>query len=388
MRFFMRWRWSFFVWWRWWVARSDSAPASNTSSVVSAAATAPPPASASPELLLCQEAPGSRTRQLEALSGGPEGVTVTSLASFSGVSEKTCSVSPDLTKLAEISETSEGSKVAGYLPAGGSSFVNLSGHASNGYSGTTHTDEQPLFDPVTGDLWWTSERHVRSSALNGGKPQDHGSGQVGAFTAAGEPRVYKWSRSPDGSVEVFAKNLEEIHYSQGLGLAIGRSRDVSASCEDRAGKNPSPGGVGAADFIRACPGVARVAFETTCDSFVGLISDSAFICGLTKDGGQRFYRVTFAINGNQVKIVSHVPLTPATMMEIGWTVVSPDGRTLWYLATSGGSTPESTEQTKLYIVSTATPTPEPSPVSLTPETSLATITMTGWRWHGRFLPGG
>jgi hypothetical protein len=292
-----------------------------------------------------------------------------------------------LTKLANLSTTSEGSTVAGYLPAGGGGFVNVSGHETNGYGGTTHTDEAAQFNPVTGELWWTSGRHVWSSALNGSQPQDHGAGQFGAFTATGEPRTYQWSLSPDGSVKAFAKNLEEIHYSQGLGLAIGRSGDVTAACEGHAAREPSPEGIGARDFVSACPGVARIAFETTCDSFVGLISNSEFICGLTKDSGQRFYRVGFAISGAQVKIVSRVPLTPVTTMTIGWTAVSPDGKTLWYMATSGGSTPESTQQTRLYIVPTSTPTPEPSPVSVTPATSIEGAFLTGWRWHGHWLDG-
>jgi hypothetical protein len=277
--------------------------------------------------------------------------------------------------------------VAGYLPAGGGGFVNVSGHETSAYSGVPHADGASLFNPVTGDLWWTSGRHVWSSALNGGKPQDHGAVLLGAFTATGEPRAYKWSLSPDGSVKAFAKDFENIHYSQGLGLAIGRSRDVTVACEDHAGREPSPGGIGASDFVSACPGVARIAFETTCDTFVGLISDSELICGLTKESGQRFYRVGFVISGDQVKIVSHVPLTPATTMAIRWTAVSPDGQTLWYMATSGNETPEATEQTNLYIVSTTSPPPEPSPVSVTPATSLAAATLAGWRWHGHWLDG-
>jgi hypothetical protein len=363
---------------------TDAAP----STPVNAMPTTPVSVSSnSPELILCrEEQPDSP--QLVALAGSSQGVSVTQLVSFSGADQTTtCSVSPDLTKLAELSTTSEGSKVAGYLSAGGGGFVNVSGHETNGYSGVAHIDEEPLFDPVSGELWWISAGDIWSSALNGAKPQNHGAGQVAAFTATGEPRAYRWSQSPDGSVEAFGKELEEIHYSQGLGVAIARSSDVTASCEDRVAKDPSPEGAGASDFLNACPGVARVAFETTCDSFVGLISDSEFICGLTEANGQRFYRVAFTIDGDQVKIVSHVQLTPATTMKIGWVAVSPDGKELWYLATSGATTPESTEQTKLYIVPTGGPTSEPSPVMVTPETSLAAASLKGWRWKGRWLDG-
>lgn len=373
-------------------ARPPTAPVrpvvTSRSPVAAAPTTTANATSSSPELILCREEPRF-SPQLVALSGGQGGVSVTTLASFTGTHHTgECSASPDLTKLATLSTTAEGSTVAGYLPAGSGGFVNVSGHETNDYSGVSHVEGVSLFNPVTGELWWSSD-HLWSSALNSSQPHDHGVGQLGVFNAAGEPRAYKWSPSPDGSIQAFAKDLEEIHYSQGLGLAIGHSRNVTAACENRAVRaaSSSPGGIGASDFARACPGVAHIAFETTCDTFVGLISDSELICGLTKDSGQRFYRVGFVISGDQVKIVSHVPLTPTTTMEIGWTAVSPDGKALWYMATSGTSTPEATEQTRLYIVPTSNPTREPSPVSLTPEVPLETSSVVGWRWHDHWLDG-
>jgi hypothetical protein len=372
-------------------ATNASAPVSDTSSAVSTATTTPPPASTAPELIFCQEEPGSLVIQLAALSGGPEGVTVTPLSTFSNVLEKTCNVSPDLTKLAQLSETSDGSKLAGYLPAGGG-FVNLSGHDSNSYSDTPVTDESLLFNPATGELWWTTAGQIWSSAVNGGTPEYHGTGLVGAFSAASEPLPYPVSTSPDKSIGVIEKQLEELsgQSGSGLGLAIGKPGALDAACQDRTVHGNEIPAV--STLVSQCPGVANVVLpETTCKFFIGFVSASAFVCQTDKDGNESFDRLTFTIEGRRVKIVSDVPLTPPTQMYLDVAheaaQVAPDGQTLWYTATRRATPTESSEQTSLYVIPTGTPTAEPAPVSLTPETAVTASTeMAGWRWHGKFLP--
>ncbi len=308
-------------------------------------------------------------------------MTVTPLSTFSNVSEKTCAVSPDLTKLAEISETSDGSKVVGYLPTGGN-FVNLSGHDSNSYSDTPITDENPMFNPTTGELWWTREKYMWSSDVSGGTPEDHGAGLLGAFTTAGEPLPYSVSTSPDGSIGAIEKPLEDLN---GLGLAIGKSNALTASCQNRAGKggNEIPAVI---TFVSQCPGVASIVLpEATCRFFTGFVSDSAFVCRTSDNGGERerFDRLAFKIEGHKVKIVSDITLTPPTQMKLEASVISPDGKTLWYFGIRNTSTSAPSEQASLYVIPTNTPTSEPAPVSLTPETALtATPQLAGWRWHG------
>lgn len=375
-------------------ATNASAPASDTSSAVSVATTTPPPAATSPELILCQEEPSSLVIQLAALSGGPEGVTVTPLSTFSNVLEKTCIVSPDLTKLAQLSEPSDGSKLAGYLPAGGGSFVNLSGHDSSSYSDTPVTDESPLFNPATGELWWTTDGQVWSSAVSGGTPEYHDTGSVGAFSADGEPLPYPVPTSPDGSIGAIEKPNEELsgQSGSGLGLVIGKPSVLDAACQNRAG-HAGKETLTVATYVEQCPGVASVVLpETTCKFFIGFVSASAFVCQTDDDGNERFDRLSFKLDGHTIKIRSDMPLTPPTQMYLDVAheaaQVAPDGRTLWYTATRRATPTETSEQTTLYVIPTGTPTVEPAPVSLTPEIAVTTSTaMAGWRWRGKFLPG-
>lgn len=352
--------------------------------VSTAATTTPTASSASPELIVCQEEPGSRAIQLDALSGDAEGVTVAPVASFSNLSEKTCSVSPDLTKLAELSETSDGSKLAGYVPAGGGGFVNLSGHDSNSYSDTPVEDQDPLFNPVTGELWWMVNENggdsLWSAPTTGGSLHDHGPNRLGgnlaAFTAAGEPLASSMPTSPDGSLTAVNSDAElDVSGDQ---LTIGKSSAFAASCHDN---------------VTDCPGAASITFSepsyqssVACESFIGFASDSAFICRVNDNGRERFDRLSFKLEGHQLKIISDVPLTPPTQMALGGVRVSADGKTLWYIATRQATPGDSNEQqANLYVIRTDTPTPEPAPAVLTPAIPLATITMAGWRLHGQFI---
>jgi hypothetical protein len=326
---------------------------------------------------------------LVALSDSPTGVTVTSLNTFSNVLEKTCNVSSDLSKLAQLSEPSDGSKLAGYLPAGGGSFVNLSGHNSNSYSDTPVTDAGPLFGPGTGELWWTIGDQVWSSVETDGTPEYHGTGSVGGFSATGEPLPSPVPTSPNGSIGAIDTPDEELPGQAriGVGLAIGKPAALNAACQNRA-RRAGKETLTVATFAEQCPGIASVILpETTCKLFVGFVSASAFVCQVDSDGNERFDHLSFKTTGHTVKIVSEMPLTPPTQMYLNAVEVSPDGQTLWYTATRRATPPGQTEQTSLYIVPTRTPTAEPMPVSLTPQISLEAITVAGWRWHGQFLPG-
>lgn len=371
---------------------SSAAPSTSTASAKPAAAstaslaaktTPSTPASSSPELIVCEEEPGSRVVELSALSGGAEGVSARSVASFSDVSEKTCALSPDLSKLAELSETSDSSKVAGYLPAGGGSFVNLSGHNSNSYSNTAVIDVGPLFSPTSGDLWWMAQEgsgfSLWSAPAAGGAPENHGAAQLGGnlvdFTPTGEPIAVSLARSPDGTLAAFT--TKEVLHEEGIELTIGRASALTADCVH------SNHGCGLAQV----PFLEGAQSSVACQTFIGFVSNSAVVCQNNENGLQRFDRLDFRLAGRAVKVTDDTPLTPSTQMLIGGVVVSPDGKTLWYTASREASETQPSAETHLYIVPTEEPTSEPSPVSVTPEVSLATIIMAGWRWHGHFQSG-
>jgi hypothetical protein len=355
---------------------STTAPSTTASTAASVAA--------SPELIVCQEEPGSPVVALDALSGGPEKVAVTPVTSFSGVSEKSCGVSPDLSKLADLSETSDGSKVAGYLPAGGGSFVNLSGHNSSSYSDTPVNDRDPLFNPVSGELWWEVEEAGERASLwvataSGGPPRyegvNHLGGNLAGFTSGNEPIAVRLTTSPDSTRAAFT--TKEVLHEQGIALMIGASQTLTADCIRRSS---------------GC-GLARIAFleghqsSAACHSFLGFASDSAVVCQNEDNGSQRFDRLGFRITGSKVKITSVTSLTPPTDMLVSTAQVAPDGKTLWYVAGREAGA-EGTPETNLYVVPTGSPTTEPMPVTLTPPGSLApTALVAGWRWEGRFVPG-
>jgi hypothetical protein len=348
------------------VAREQNEPTEETSTPGSTSTTTTTASSSeSPELLLCASEPGSTTRQVLALSGGSGGVSASPLASFPNASESTCAVSPDLTKLAEISETSDGSTVAGYVPTGGGSFVNLSGHNSGSYSDTPVKDEHPMFDPVTGDLWWTSNEHSWSVPVTGGTPHEHGTGLFGGFGPAGEPAGAQVLTSPDGSLGGTA-NIDVVEAAYDLRVTIGKARTLTAC----AGQDQ-------------CPGEASITLPASAHTLAGFVSDSAMVCQVYGSGGEQFNLISFKIVGRSIKVVREVSLTPPTQMKLGAALLSPDGKTLWYIGARSGS-----EQGSLYVVPTSTPTAEPSPVSITPTSSLTTTDqMIGWRWHGRVVLG-
>jgi hypothetical protein len=351
-------------------------------------ATGASPGSSSPELVMCREVPGSHVVELDALRGGPDGVAVTPVASFPGVPEKTCLASPDLSKLAVLSEASDGSKVAGYMRVGGG-FVGLSGHNSNSYSDTPVSDVDPLFNPVSGELWWMVEESgdreshwsMWSAPVGGGSPHSHGpnnlGGNLAAFTAAGEPIAVSLHTSPDGTLAAFT--TKDVWHEDGIELTIGRVNALTADCVRHAS--------------HSC-GLAQIPFlegdqsSVVCEVFIGLTSNSAFVCQVKDQWGrQLFDRLDFKLAGSRVKITNDTSLTPPTNMILSDAQVAPDGQTLWYLA-SRQSASEPTQQTSLYILPTDTPTAEPAPVTLTPSGAVtAAAQVAGWRWHGRFRPG-
>jgi len=173
-----------------------------------------------------------------------------------------------------------------------------------------------------------------------------------------------------------------------VGLGIGRSNALTPACLNRAGAIDSETG-GIEALASECPGVAVISFPESTRAFTGFVSDSTFIAEVDESSGQHFALNTFRLAGKKLQIVNSVPLTPPTTMKIAWAAVSPDGKTLWYLATTGGeSQPEAEEETHLYIVSTTSPTHEPSPVQVTPSNSAAAADkIIGWRWNGHWLDG-
>ena len=380
------------------------APTLNTTPTTPTTPVSTTPASTStgpPEAIFHQSE--SDSDQLAALSGGPGGLSVTPLASFSEESSDESpglniyTFSPDLSKQAAIATTSDGSKVAGYIPAGGGSFVNLSGHDSNGYSDAPVTDEAPQFNPASGELWWTSGKHVWSAAVSGGSPQDHGVGSFVAFNASGEPVASSLAASPDGTLTAIEDNPMAIedNGAQNSTFVIGKSSVLTPSCQQPASTGKPTEfpalALNAEAIVRKCPGSASVTFaentKPSCQYLTGFVSDSAFVCQTYEANNRSFDLLTFKIEGNKVRILHEVSLAPPTQMDLKDSAVAPDGKTLWYVGVRNASATDPTEQTNLYVIPTNTVTPEPSPVSLTPQTAITSEDqLIGWRWHGHLLP--
>jgi hypothetical protein len=194
--------------------------------------------------------------------------------------------------------------------------------------------------------------------------------------------------SPDGSIGAIIDPTEPTGGYYAVGLGIGRSNALTPTCLNHAGAIDSETG-GIEPLASECPGVAVISFPEPIRAFIGFVSDSTFITEVDETSGQHFALDTFKLAGSKLHIVNSVPLTPPTTMKIAWAAVSPDGKTLWYLATTGGeSQPEVEEETHLYVVSTTTPTHEPSPVQVTPlNSAVAADKIVGWRWNGHWLDG-
>jgi hypothetical protein len=373
----------------------------STTPTTSASTTSASTSTGPPEAIFYQNE--SDSGQLAAMSGAPGGLSVTPLASFSEESSDESpgldiyTFSPDLSKQAAIATTSDGSKVAGYIPAGGGSFVNLSGHDSNGYSDAPVTDEAPQFNPASGELWWTSGKHVWSAAVSGGSPQDHGVGSFVAFNASGEPVASSLATSPDGTLTAIEDNPMAIedNGAQNSTFVIGKSSVLTPSCQQPASTGKPTEfpalALNAEAIVRKCPGSASVTFaentKPSCQSFIGFVSDSAFVCQTYEANSRSFDLLTFKIEGNKVKVLHEASLAPPTQMDLHESAVAPDGKTLWYVGVRNASATNPTEQTNLYVIPTNTLTPEPSPVSLTPQTAITGYDhLIGWRWHGHLLP--
>ncbi len=375
---------------------AETTPATPVSTTPATSAPSSASASDSPEALLYESEAGSATHQLVALGGGPEGLTATPVASFADEASDESpdlsiyTFSPDLSKQAVISTTSDGSKVAGYVPANGGSFVNLSGHESGSYSDTPVIDEDPLFNPASGELWWTSAHHLWSSAVSEGTPHDHGVGSLGAFNAAGAPVPASLALSPDGRLTAIENTATESR-----SFVIGRSRVLTASClrptaTAEHGELPALT-LDAEEIVRQCPGSASVTFGETakpaCQSFAGFVSNSAFVCQTYEANSRGFELLTFKIIGSTVKIVHSMSLAPPTQMTLHESQVAPDGKSLWYVGVRNEPSADPPEQTSLYVIPTNSATSEPTLVSLTPATAISQDDqIIGWRWHGHLLP--
>ncbi len=306
-------------------------------------------------------------------------------------------VSPSLSRWAEVDTVSNNSTDAGYVSAGGSSFVDLTTQASN-YADNTIKASNPVFDPVTGDLWWSQQAvsndsyvenlwHVPSS---GGTPVQYGPGSIAGFSASGDPLPVPLLRSPSGNTVAFFLDGWYSQYGSGF-LVFGTPQQLSSQClEPDYETNGNTGG-----YVPSCPGTSTINGNFDCPFILGLSDDSTAIC---ENGSSQYVRIalgpiaTVPCSGIgrgtscMVSTGAVTSLTPTTNQQLTSLGLAPDGSTIWYSAKNSSGT------LTLYEVSATTPTTNPAAFTPMVEDAGQTYPVTstqpvGWILHGKFVPG-
>lgn len=275
--------------------------------------------------------------------------------------------SPNLTEVAGTSSESDGSNVAGYFVGPGGAFVNLSGHSSKVFTDMVVDDQTPIFDPVTGDLWWSRGNEMWSAPLHGGSARPEGPGMVAGFTPQGAPLRVPLVSSPDGSISAtYADNTWGTLVPTPVDITLGPTTASTTKCTEST--------LGAS----ACPNVATLE-PANCFDFDGFVSDKSFVCF----DGEHYDLETFTLDGTTATVTGSLQLTPNTSLSIEGGLVDPSGKRLWFTDRGGA----------LYVIPTTSPTAEPTPTSV----SVGQQTMggsafaaggfvVGWCWNGKMQP--
>ena len=327
--------------------------------------------------------------------------------------------SPDLSMTTDSSTESDGSQVVGYQKVDGTElgpFVDLSGHET-GYSGSTVDDGDELFNPITGDLWWTRAAgpiygDMYFSPGAGHLPVDRGKGITGSFMPNGEPSpVGPADTSPSGGMLA----IRIIDSYDDEDIVLGTPHDLTGSCLEKAWNQaatasnvedsqedrgdamlglipttcagvtvlglPSPGAV--------AEGIASVV--DSCATFLGLISDSRMVCETSDANGSYFDAVPFTLSGGKFFAHDPIRLTPSTEQTVAIAGMSPDGRTLLYSAEQQQSSVSTLYEVPTSAYSATPASYSPSiPVQGGQESSLADFeglgVVLGWVSHGKLVP--
>jgi hypothetical protein len=343
-----------------------------------------------PELLYCVETSGvTAGSEVEALTYEAAHVAGRPIASFAtacGEGTNVYSYAPDISKQATTSSegATDGSVMAGYLPAGGG-FVNLSGHEGSAYGDTAVHDADPFIDPKTEELWWIREEHqVWSAPLSGegqarphGRAPDYGNGSISGFNPNGEPLPLPLSMSPDGALAAAVS---------GSRVAVGQPHVFTAACLDRAF---AAGDGEYYDFQRSpCPGITEVAYANPadCTAFVGFVSNRSFICETGAErSGFALTLLSLSFRAGRAIASPRLTLAPPMHQVLQDIEVSPDGKDVWFVGVRHPL--EDNTESSLYVLPTSTPTRRPAPVTVIPEDLLTTNgQVVGWRWQGQTWP--
>ena len=230
--------------------------------------------------------------------------------------------SRDFARQAIVSQGTTGVS-AGYVPPNQSDavgFVDASGVISASSNAST-----PIFNPVSGQLWWAQDGALYSSTVPPTTPVNHGPGLLFSFTVGGQAMPTSTFTSPDGSLVAVAT----LH-----GFTYGASDAMTSTCVQSylsaAGTATSTLPSGA-----FCGGtdVTTGAGTGACDQMIGWITDSSVAC-LAGNAASGY--------PNEIAVYSltAATLTQATVIatpsdtSIYHAQASPDGKYVLYTATN------------------------------------------------------
>jgi hypothetical protein len=256
-----------------------------------------------------------------------------------------------------------------------------------------------MIAPSTGDLWWTTASETDDagtlyySPVSNGAPTEASSvspGVLGGFTPSGQPSPYNVAASPSGSslAVIFSAPINGNDVN-GDDIVIGSPASLTGACL-QAAYNASGTSIGAsvsiADVVQSCPGVAGA--ELPCAGFVGLVSDTLAACTTANNALET---VPFSTSGSVITFGTAQQLTPPTQQTISSVELSPDGKTIWFIAQQ-----QSGSEAEVYQVPTSTPTENPQGFNVTLSTpsgvewegvtsTLGNAGAVGWYWKGKFI---
>jgi hypothetical protein len=245
-----------------------------------------------------------------------------------GASSILQSLSPSLQDWAGTEGTGTGTHAC-YTPVNSSNCIDDSGVSSSNFSQQSVQDSGALFNPVTGDLWWTRNGDLMSNQVPGGAEVNNGPGTLISFTPQGEPVPFQYYDSPSGNVRLI-ENDGNGYYGD---LEYGPSSSLTSTCLQ------SQQGMFFQNGNRAiCGGTPANALADACDSnsnngnTAGLSNDTTVICY----NNSGLDAVPLDLGGASSSPYG-TSLIPTTTQSIVSALVSPNGGTAYFLASSGST---------------------------------------------------
>ncbi len=212
-----------------------------------------------------------------------------------------------------------------YTPTNSSNCVDDSGVSSTDFGQQSVEDSGALFNPATGDLWWTRNGDLMSNTVPSGTVVNNGPGALLSFTPQGAPMPFIYFDSPSGNVRLF----ENSGNGYSGYLEYGATSSLTSACLETQ-QQTFQNNAGA-----ICGGTSANALANECDSNSG----STFTAGLSSDttavcfGNSKLDTVPLDLSSSSPS-PNWTPLIPTTTQTIVSALVSPDGSTVYFLAAS------------------------------------------------------